>query len=169
MKGTLHKVETEWIVTTVYTETNENGIMDQLVQTYYQLHPDDVEMIDSCFTNKFKQDIDFQIIEHQKMDGVAKYAKLINFNSDQNKNVNRLEIIDQNGRSYVKYDCNIELSYQDTGKTLKIFVKQNVPYVSDDFQIGPDGAYESNEIVSKLIKEYPNDQELGEQIRKLYY
>lgn len=38
------------------------------------------------------------------------------------KEVNRFEVIDENGRSYVKYDCNVELSYQDDGKTLKIFI-----------------------------------------------
>jgi hypothetical protein len=36
--------------------------------------------------------------------------------------VNRLEIIDKQGRQYVQWDCSIELSYQDNGRTLKIFV-----------------------------------------------
>lgn len=145
MKGTLHKVDTQWIVTTVYSKTEENGIMDQLVKTDYQLHPDDVEMVDSCFTYKFKQDIDFQTVQHRKMDGFITYAKLIAFNTDPNEKVNRLEIIDENGRSYVKYHCSIETSYQDEGRTLKIFVERTPPYISDDFQIGPDGAYEHTE------------------------
>jgi predicted RNA-binding Zn-ribbon protein involved in translation (DUF1610 family) len=41
---------------------------------------------------------------------------------DTVKEVNRFEVIDENGRSYVKYDCALELSYQDDGKTLKIFI-----------------------------------------------
>ena len=42
------------------------------------------------------------------------------------KEVNRVEVIDENGRSYVnwKKDNKIELSLQDDGKTLKIFITQ---------------------------------------------
>lgn len=36
--------------------------------------------------------------------------------------VTRLEVIDNNGRQYVMWNCKVELSYQDDGKTLKIFV-----------------------------------------------
>ena len=36
--------------------------------------------------------------------------------------VTRLEVIDNNGRQYVMWNGKIELSYQDDGKTLKIFV-----------------------------------------------
>ena len=39
--------------------------------------------------------------------------------------VTRLEVIDKNGRSYVVHNAEqVELSYQDQGRTLKIFVKQ---------------------------------------------
>lgn len=41
--------------------------------------------------------------------------------------VNRLEVIDENGRSYVKYlkdTQKIEYSVQDDDKTLKIFIKE---------------------------------------------
>lgn len=46
---------------------------------------------------------------------------------DENKTqsteiVNRLEVIDRFGRAFVNTNCRIELSYQDEGKTLKIFV-----------------------------------------------
>lgn len=37
-------------------------------------------------------------------------------------NVTRLEVIDKQGRVYSQWNCTIELSYQDDGKTLKIFV-----------------------------------------------
>lgn len=42
----------------------------------------------------------------------------------QNNQLNRVEIIDKKGRSYVNWDKNnrIELSYQDSGRTLKIFI-----------------------------------------------
>jgi hypothetical protein len=37
--------------------------------------------------------------------------------------VTRFEVVDENGRVYTKHDCKIELSYQDDGKTLKVFIK----------------------------------------------
>jgi len=37
--------------------------------------------------------------------------------------VTRLEVVDENGRSYTNNECKIELSYQDDDRTLKIFVK----------------------------------------------
>ena len=51
--------------------------------------------------------------------------KVKNVNSEENK-ISRVEVIDENGRSYVKYfDGECELSYQDEGKTLKIFITPN--------------------------------------------
>ena len=45
----------------------------------------------------------------------------------QNNQVNRVEIIDKKGRSYVNWNKNnkIELSYQDSGRTLKIFINDS--------------------------------------------
>lgn len=45
------------------------------------------------------------------------------------KNVDRLEVIDETGRAYVRgsiygIPVKIELSYQDNGKTLKVFVEE---------------------------------------------
>jgi len=40
-----------------------------------------------------------------------------------NSKVTRFEVIDENGRVYVAKDCKVELSYQDDGRTLKIFIK----------------------------------------------
>lgn len=38
--------------------------------------------------------------------------------------VNRVEVIDENGRSYVKYRVeSVEFSLQDDGQTLKIFLE----------------------------------------------
>lgn len=36
--------------------------------------------------------------------------------------VTRVEVIDENGRSYTKYDTQGYLSFQDEGKTLKVFL-----------------------------------------------
>lgn len=42
------------------------------------------------------------------------------------KKVTRVEVIDEKGRSYVNWnpDNNIELSFQDNNRTLKIFIKK---------------------------------------------
>ncbi len=40
-----------------------------------------------------------------------------------NSKVTRFEVIHEKGRAYTKHNCKIELSYQDDGKTLKVFVK----------------------------------------------
>lgn len=37
--------------------------------------------------------------------------------------VTRIEVIDETGRVYVKYGAAVELSYQDDGRTLKVFVR----------------------------------------------
>lgn len=39
-----------------------------------------------------------------------------------NESVTRLEVIDETGRVYSQWDCRVELSYQDNGRTLKVFV-----------------------------------------------
>lgn len=46
--------------------------------------------------------------------------------------VNRVEVIDENGRSYVKYNCNnVKICLQDDGYTLKLFLdKEN----KDEYQ-----------------------------------
>lgn len=41
--------------------------------------------------------------------------------------VTRLEVIDESGRRFTRWHCGIELSYQDRGRTLKIFVGPQVP------------------------------------------
>ena len=47
-------------------------------------------------------------------------------NGDYIKNyplINRVEVIGKNGREYVQYDCsNVQVSEQDNGRTLKIFL-----------------------------------------------
>lgn len=42
--------------------------------------------------------------------------------------VTRVEVIDENGRSYVNWDKNnkIQVSFQDGGKTMKIFIGKKV-------------------------------------------
>lgn len=46
--------------------------------------------------------------------------------SDPDK-VTRFEVIDEHGRALVRHDCRIELSYQDNGRTLKVFLADRSP------------------------------------------
>ncbi len=44
----------------------------------------------------------------------------------------RVEVITNEGREFVRYDCsNVQVSLQDEGRTLKVFLKQE--QVSEEF------------------------------------
>ena len=49
--------------------------------------------------------------------------------------VTRFELITGDGRSVVEYNCDVELSLQDDGQTLKVFVKRReqefIPVIED--------------------------------------
>ena len=49
--------------------------------------------------------------------------------------VTRFELITENGRSVVEYNCDVELSLQDDGTTLKVFLKRReqefIPVIED--------------------------------------
>ena len=63
MKGTLHYTEDMgWVVR--YIEMRE-------FHQEHQLHPDDAEDVSEGM------EVDFEIVEHQKLTGVATYAKII--------------------------------------------------------------------------------------------
>lgn len=50
--------------------------------------------------------------------GYAKAKEESNFSQ-----INRVEVIDEDGRSYTNYDAHsVELSIQDNGRTLKVFI-----------------------------------------------
>ena len=76
--------------------------------------------------------------------------------------ITRVEVIDENGRSYVnwKEDNDITLSYQDDGRTLKVFVNKVKP------KTGEEGALEA--IDRWLGEEPPEEQKLSpiEQTKK---
>lgn len=55
--------------------------------------------------------------KHLVADWILKQTK-------DNSKVTRLEVIDSKGRQYVAHGCSdVELSYQDEGRTLKIFLE----------------------------------------------
>ena len=79
MRGILHNTDHGWMVT--YTEGGtEKGL---------SLHPDDIEFINDTkytFDDLEAQiasnpEVEFEIVENQKLTGVSRYAKLINVNS----------------------------------------------------------------------------------------
>lgn len=49
----------------------------------------------------------------------------LDLGSRETSKVTRLEVIDEEGRVYSRWDARIYLDYQDGGKTLKIFVEQD--------------------------------------------
>ena len=56
---------------------------------------------------------------------------------DKLKTVTRVEVIDGEGRSYVKYGVeDIELSFQDNDTTLKIFLKSREGATYEDWEKG---------------------------------
>ena len=50
--------------------------------------------------------------------------------------ITRIEVIDENGRSYVNWDDNndVQLSYQDDGRTIKVFVNKVIDPVKEAFK-----------------------------------
>ena len=72
MKGLLHKSEQGWFV----------GPTDNMAGVIYPLHPKDVEMVESAFTEKFTSDIYFEIIY---VDVVVKEYLYYHINNISNK------------------------------------------------------------------------------------
>lgn len=56
--------------------------------------------------------------------------------------ITRLEVIDETGRVLTRRPCKVALSYQDDGRTLKVFVSGGRPYISEspyDLSVGRKG------------------------------
>jgi hypothetical protein len=75
MKGTLMKTDQGWMVNCNYS-INKND------WETLPLHPEFIEMMDTCFTSKFTNEIEFEIVTEWEngevgVNGLA-YAKLIN-------------------------------------------------------------------------------------------
>ncbi len=48
-------------------------------------------------------------------------------------NVTRVEVITDDGREFVRYECsNVQVSLQDDGRTVKVFLKQE--QISEEFR-----------------------------------
>jgi hypothetical protein len=58
------------------------------------------------------------------------YKKIVeHYFADNSTHINRVEVIDENGRSYVNWreENNTTISIQDEGRTLKVFIKNSLP------------------------------------------
>jgi len=84
MKGTLTKTDRGWVVNYYYS-INKND------WETLPLHPDFIEMMDTCFTSKFTHEIEFEIVTEWENGEVGvnglTYAKLINHIPDVGKKV----------------------------------------------------------------------------------
>jgi hypothetical protein len=122
MKGILQKIENAWVV-------KWNSPLEYREPIHeLKLHPED-ELY--CLQSYDGLEVEFKIQKVFLSDKTLWYAKLIPTkqneeyeNMDKNKKVTRIEVIDKQGRQYVKWNCSIELSYQDDDRTLKIFVNK---------------------------------------------
>lgn len=58
------------------------------------------------------------------------YKKIVeHYFTYNSSHINRVEVIDENGRSYVNWreENNTTISIQDEGRTLKVFIKNSLP------------------------------------------
>lgn len=83
MKGTLTKKEQGWYV------TYGSAAGREVWPVSLPLHPDFVEMMDTCFTSKFTQEVEFEIVDMWENGEVGvnglRYAKLIHSNNFDTK------------------------------------------------------------------------------------
>jgi hypothetical protein len=76
MKGLLFKNEQGWVVATVYDF--KEGVWTSI----YPLHPDFLDMMNTCFTYKFSNEVEYEIVKEVEgnlggSESIS-YAKLIN-------------------------------------------------------------------------------------------
>ena len=88
MKGTLIKTPQGWVVSYLSEYKQSHSSVNEW--RYIPLHPDFIEMMDTCFTSKFTHEIEFEIVTEWENGEVGvnglTYAKLITPNKlDLNK------------------------------------------------------------------------------------
>ena len=81
--------------------------------------------------------------------------------------VNRVEVIDENGRSYVKYNCNnVKICLQDDGHTVKLFLDKENKDKTMSKPIGTDEMLDrieeleaENETLRKALEIYQRERD----------
>jgi len=82
--------------------------IEQLTEKLYPISPNPNQMIEG-----------FERIAYKK--GYLQCQE----DMTKDQTLTRFEVIDEYGRAYSDHYCKVELSYQDDGKTLKVFIKSN--------------------------------------------
>ena len=133
MKGTLdYKKETGWVIR--YKPSLIGILPADNKEKIIPLHPNYVdvrwdEKTIGMSVEFEKTDIMVNVKDGVTIETVGKITKIEESTPDlsaeeKNNKITRLEVIDETGRAYVKYfDGSLELSYQDEGRTLKIFIR----------------------------------------------
>ncbi len=139
LEGIISYEPTSWYWFINYRSIKHIKIDDFLSQTSIQeekipVHVDDLKWLT---VEDIGKKVHFNLSDNYTEDGysVEIYARLITHTDDPvpviqeepmwpEDNVTRVEVIDSNGRAYVNLDVkHLEFSYQDDGKTLKLFIK----------------------------------------------
>ena len=149
MKGILHKTPNGWIVT--YDEVIGENIVKKN-QNALPLHPEHQNPYDGLIDDSQNEglEVDFEILTDYDNNGpnhFPKFARILT--PEEDKMVTKCYC------GHTSYcDCGPlpeEDELKDWDATLMDGL-ENEPYISDDFQIGPDGAYEHNEDVTPKEK-----------------
>ena len=143
MKGTLHKTEKGWHV--INMQATLNGPLLQSLPLIDNGHIDGLALYDS----NEGLEVEFEIVSNEGEplgkgeQPYKQYAKLAKITTpEEDKTVTKCYC------GHTSY-CDCEpLPEEDELKDLDVTLidgLENEPYISDDFQIGPDGAYEHTE------------------------
>jgi hypothetical protein len=143
MIGTLHKTETGWQVShATYDMTTERWTAGK-----FPVHPYDAIY---CLDGDDGKSVEFEIKDFWEtgLEEVFKVAELVKSSNKEGWD-KIFETIEKDLRNELPNRVKNYLR-----NVYKVPEKTNAPYVSDDFQIGPDGAYEDHE-ETEVGVEYP--------------
>ena len=175
MKGKIRKSNCGWVVDQVVMHSFRHQI-ERLINTY-PLHPYDIQKIEEqekVFDNIEARidaypDVQFEIVNEFDNNGpehYPKYAKLKDWDVTLNggleselrdyntmNKLDRQKLVKKWESSGLLDNIKGEASNTDMVKLLECKATQllDEPYVSDDFQIGPDGAYEHIEYAQSTM------------------
>ena len=147
MKGILHKTEQGWIV--VYDEVVGENIVKKNQNALPLANNGNIDGL-ALYPSNEGLEVDFEIFidfDNSGPEHFPKFARIITSKEDK--------MITKCYCGHTSYcDCG-PLPEEDELKDWDVTLNDgldNEPYISDDFQIGPDGAYEHNEDVTPKEK-----------------
>ena len=147
MKGILHKTEQGWIV--IYDEVVGENIVKKNQNALPLANNGNIDGLKLYDSNEGLE-VDFEIFidfDNSGPEHFPKFARIITSKEDK--------MITKCYCGHTSYcDCG-PLPEEDELKDWDVTLNDgldNEPYISDDFQIGPDGAYEHNEDVTPKEK-----------------